>query len=85
MRLRRLAVTLAACCLQVRPAAADESIRSFGKRLGENNLQMKPPWQADDGSTQEAVDARGPISPLNFNIHTIKLITRRATRHVLPI
>ena len=50
------------------------------------NLQMKkPPWQADDGSTQEAVDAREPISPLNFNIHTIKLITRRATRHVLPI
>ena len=46
---------------------------------------MKPPWQADDGSTQEAVDAREPISPLNFNIHTIKLITRRATRHVLPI
>ena len=50
------------------------------------NLQMKkPPWQADDGSTHEAVDAREPISPLNFNIHTIKLITRRATRHVLPI
>ena len=55
----------------------------------ENNLQnlqmKKPPWQADDGSTHEAVDAREPISPLNFNIHTIKLITRRATRHVLPI
>ena len=29
MRLRRLAVTLAACCLQVRPAAADESINIF--------------------------------------------------------
>ena len=26
MRVRRLAVALAACCLQVRPAAADESI-----------------------------------------------------------
>ena len=84
MRVRRL-VALAACCLQVCPAAADESIRSFGKRLGENNLQMKPPWQADGGSTQGAVDAREPSSPLDFNIHTIKLITRRATRHVLPI
>ena len=29
MRVRRLAVTLAACCLQVRPAAADESINIF--------------------------------------------------------
>jgi len=29
MRLRRLAVALAACCLQVRPAAADESINIF--------------------------------------------------------
>ena len=48
-------------------------------------LQMKPPWQADSGSTQGAVDAREPSSPLDFNIHTIKLITRRATRHVLPI
>ncbi len=47
---------------------------------------MKPPWQADGGSTQQgAVDAREPSSPLDFNIHTIKLITRRATRHVLPI
>ena len=29
MRVRRLAVALAACCLQVRPAAADESINIF--------------------------------------------------------
>ena len=29
MSVRRLAVALAACCLQVRPAAADESINIF--------------------------------------------------------
>ena len=55
------------------------------KNLLVQNLQMKPPWQADGGSTQGVVDAREPSSPLDFNIHTIKLITRRATRHVLPI
>ena len=54
MRLRRLAVTLAACCLQVRPAAADEVHAARERPSSERNAPENP------RRARRPEDGRGP-------------------------
>ena len=78
MRLRRLAVALAACCLQVRPAAADESINIFvAAILGTKRSRESSARSSTRGRPRTASCARSAT-------RSTAAATRRSNRATTP-